>query len=202
MENAASMLRSLPSPEGLPLRKIRRNSGFSLIEVVMIIALIMIGSSVALVQMRQSVATLDADRAAGMVVSQIQYARQVAVDQRRNVVIAYADPNQITVTRQDPGGVATELSDVTLPTGYTFGLASGVGDTPDGYGDDAAVDFNDGASATFLGDGTLVTGGGVVVNGTVFTIGAGNGSARAVTVTGASGRTKQYYLQGAAWVER
>jgi type II secretory pathway pseudopilin PulG len=180
----------------------RQTSGFSLIETMMVIALVMIGSSVALVQMRQSVATLDADRAAKVVVSQMQYARQVAVNQRRDVILAFTEPNQITVTRLDGGGDSTELADVTLPPGYTFGLPDGIGDTPDGYGNTEPVNFNLETSARFLGDGTLVTPGGIVVNGTVFTIGSGNGSARAITLTGASGRTKHYYIQGSSWVER
>jgi type II secretory pathway pseudopilin PulG len=180
----------------------KRNVGFSLIETMVVIALIMVGSSVALVQMRQSVAMLDADRASSQVASQMQYARQVAVDQRRDVVIAFVDPNEITVTRIEADGTPTELVSAVLPTGYSFGLPSGVGDTPEGYGNDDPVDFNGDTTARFLGDGTLVTPGGIIVNGTVFTIGAGNGSARAVTLTGASGRSKQYYIQGTSWIER
>jgi hypothetical protein len=76
------------------------------------------------------------------------------------------------------------------------------GDTPEGYGFDEPVTFGGEAGGTFLGDGIFTNSAGVVVNGTVFTIGPGNGTARAVTLNGASARTKQYYLRGTAWVER
>ncbi len=180
----------------------RRNSAFSLIEVLTVVSLIAIVSTVAIIQMSQTMAILDADKASSLVSSQIRYARQVAVDQRREVDIEFVGANRITVTRQDGGGATTVLSDQTLPSGYSFGLPSGVGDTPDGYGNTQPVSFNLETMGTFLGDGTLVNGAGVVVNGTVFTLGSGNGSARAVTLTGASGRLKQYAIQESAWVER
>jgi prepilin-type N-terminal cleavage/methylation domain-containing protein len=179
------------------------NRGFSLLEVLTVSTLVLIGSTVAVIQYRTSVAVLDADKASNLVVGQIRYARQVAVDQRRNVELAFVESNRITVTRQDGGGATTVMSDVTLPPGYTFGLAAGVGDTPEGYGDDEPVQFGlDDTSGIFQGDGAFVSGAAVVMNGTVFTIGSGNGSARAVTLTGASGRMKQYYIKDGAWVER
>ncbi len=179
-----------------------QNSGFSLLEILTVIGLIAIGSTVAVIQMRQSVATLDADRAMNVVVAQIRYARQIAVDQRRNVDISFTGANEIVVTRHDSGGGTTVMSDETLPGGYTFGLPADVSDTPDAYGNTQPVSFNFDTAGTFLGDGTFVNGAGIVISGTVFTIGSGNGSARAVTLTGASGRLKQYWVQETSWTER
>jgi type II secretory pathway pseudopilin PulG len=180
----------------------RSDSGFSLVEAMMVSAIVIIGSAVAVVQMRQSRAILDADKASNLVVAQVRYARQVAVDQRRNVRVDFTGTNRITVTRQDDVVETTVLADVTLPSGYTFGLPSGVGDTPDGFGNDDGVDFGTDTGGTFQGDGSFVSGAGIVLSGTVFTIGTGNGSARAVTITGATGRTKQYFIQGTSWIER
>lgn len=181
----------------------RSDAGFSLLELLTVVMLIGIATTVAIIQMRQSVAMLDADKAANLVSAQIRYARQIAVDQRRNVEVAFVGSNQVTVTRQDGGGAETVLSDERLPAGYTFGLPTGIGsDTPEGYGNSQPVNFNLGTTGTFLGDGTLVNDAGIVMNGTVFTIGSGNGSARAITLTGASGRLKVYAIQGAAWIER
>ncbi len=177
----------------------KRNSGFSLIELLMVVAIIIIGSTVAVVQMRQSMAVLDADKAANTVVSQIRYAREMAVNQRRNIDMAFIDPNRITVKRQDNNQV---LVDVRLPSGYTFGLPSGVGDPTGGALPGQPVLLGAGTSGTFSGDGAFVDGGGIVISGTVYTIGSGNGSARAITLAGATGRIKEYYLQGPTWVDR
>jgi len=180
----------------------RQDKGFSLVEVTVVVGLIMIGSAVAVVQMRQSVAAIDADKASNMAIAELRYARQVAVDERRTVNVAFVGSNGITVTRQNGGGSTTLLDSVTLPSGYTFGLPTGVDDTPEAFGNTQPVSFNLGTTGSFLGDGIFVSGAGIVMNGTVFTIGSGNGSARAVTLTGASGRMKQYYVQETKWVER
>src|SRR5690606_17041534 len=122
--------------------------------------------------------------------------------QRRNVQIAFVDDNRIVVTRLDGGGATTVMADVTLPAGYEFGLPTGPGDTPDGYGNDNPVELGGETTGTFLADGIFVDTSGTLINGSVFTIGSNNGSARAVTLNGATGRIKQYYLRDNAWVER
>jgi Tfp pilus assembly protein FimT len=176
--------------------------GFSLVEAMMVTLLVMIGSSVAIIQMRNSLEVLDADAACDLVVSQVRYARQIAVDQRRNVEIEFFDDNRIRITRDDGGGASTVMSEETLPGSVTFGIPGGAPDTPEAYGNTAAVFFNGETSGTFLGDGIFVSATNVVLNGTVFTMGGDNGSARAVTLAGASGRLRTYRISGGAWVER
>jgi prepilin-type N-terminal cleavage/methylation domain-containing protein len=182
--------------------KFPSHSGFSIIEVLMVVALILAGSSVAMVQLRTSLAVIDADKASNLVISQLRYARQIAVDQRRNVLVEFEQPSAIRVTRQDGAGASTLMSVASLPSGYTFGLPPGAGDTPEGFGNTSPVSFNAQPRGRFLADGVFATDGDIVVNGTVFTIGSGNPSARAVTLTGASGRLKHYYLRGNTWVQR
>lgn len=180
----------------------RLQAGFSLLELTTVLVLFGIVSTVALVQMKTTVALLDADQAANLVVSQMSYARQLAVDERRNVLVEFLGTNEIKVTRIESDSSTTVMADVRLPAGYTFGLASGVGDTPDAFGNARAVYFNNGTLGTFFGDGTFVDGASVLLNGTVFTIGSGNPSARAVTLSGATGKIKEYWLKGNSWVVR
>jgi hypothetical protein len=136
--------------------------------------------------------------------SQLRYARQIAVDQRRNVLVEFLGNNQMKATRQDGSGVTTVIYDLTLPTGFTFSAPTGAPDTPEGYspGVTAPVYFNAGTSGTFLGDGIFIDGGGNLLNGAVFTMGGGSSTARAVTLTGASGRTKTYTWNAGTWKER
>lgn len=191
----------------------RQEAGFNLLEVVAVIALTAIGSSVAIIQMKNTISRLDADKASNTVVSELSYARQLAVDQRRNILVEFVGNNEIRVTRQESGGGTTQMDDVTLPIGYTFSFPAGIADTPDGFLSGSslytsigtggnAVFIGAGTTGTFIGDGTFLDNSNVLLNGEVFTKGTGNGSARAVTMSGATGKVKQYWLQGSAWVVR
>jgi type II secretory pathway pseudopilin PulG len=179
-----------------------RREGYSLLEVALVVMLTSIVASVAIIQMKTSTTMLDADEASNLVVSQLNYGRQVAIDDRRNVLVQFLNTHEIKVTRNESDGTTTVMSDVTLPSGYIYGLAMGAGDTPDGFGNATAVYFNTGTSGTFLGDGTFVDAANVLLNGSVYTIDGGNGTARAVTLSGATGKVKQYWLHGTTWVVR
>jgi type II secretory pathway pseudopilin PulG len=168
----------------------------------MVVALMMIMSAVAVIRMRQSITLLDADKAANQIAEQIRYARQIGLDDRRNVLVEFISPNRIKITKQDTP-TPTVLYDQTLPFGYSYALPAGVAaDTPDAYGNAAGVSFNGGTNGTFLGDGSFTDNLGIVLNGSVFTINGSNNTARAVTLAGASGRIRTYRVSGAAWVAR
>jgi len=180
----------------------QRERGFSLLEALMVTAIILIGASVAVIQLRSSMKVLAADNAINLVSSQIRYARQIAVDQRRNVLVEFVGESEIRITRVDGAGETTVMSDVKLPPGFSFSMPEDVPDTPDGYGNATPVYFNLATSGTILADGVFVSEGGIVTNGSIFTMGGGTGTARAITVTGASGRTRVYFLRGSSWAER
>lgn len=176
--------------------------GFSMIEALVAMAIILIGASVAVVQLRTSIAIVDADKAINLVSTQLRYARQVAVDQRRNVFVEFVGSDQLRVSRIEPDATTTVMAEVNLPAGFRFGKPGGIGDTPDAFGDAAPVYFNMNTSGIFQSDGAFVDNAGLPANGTVFTMQSNNGSARALTLTGSTGRTRIYWLQGATWTER
>lgn len=176
--------------------------GFSLTECLMVCTIFMIVAAVGVVQLRTSITVVDADKAVNLVASQLTYAREIAVDQRRNVLVEFIGNNEIRVTRRDGGGETTVVSDVFLPAGFTFSLPEDAGDTPDGYGCEKPVYFNDATSGIFLGDGSFVNDDGVVMSGSVFTMNGSDITSRALTLTGASGRVRTYRLDGLAWAER
>jgi type II secretory pathway pseudopilin PulG len=180
----------------------KRNSGYSMIEVMLVALLVSISSRVAVNQIRGTMNLIDADVAATTVSGQIQSARQMAIDERRNMQVDFLGSNEIKITRQDSGGGTTVMADVTLPSGYSFAMPTGITDTPDGFGNNSAVYFNGGTSGLFLGDGTFVNSTNVLVNGSVFTMGGGSQTARAITLNAASGRVRQYWLVGGNWAIR
>jgi hypothetical protein len=164
-------------------------------------AIIMAASAVALIQYRSVRQVLDADVALAAVTSQMRYARQIAIDQRRNVGIEFLLPGTIEVVRWDDAVNTTSMAVTPLPGGYTFSMPMGAPDTPDGFGNDAAVDFgaDDVTGGTFLADGTFVDVTNSILNGSVFTMSQTAGTARVATLSGATGRTKRYAWVDAGW---
>ena len=179
-----------------------RNSGYSLLEMMMVVLLVSLGSKLAVNQIKGSLNLIDADIAANTVSGQIQSARQMAIDERRNMQVDFLGTNQIKITRQDSGGGTTVMSTVTLPPGYSFAIPSGMSDTPEAFGNSSPVYFNGGTSGLFLGDGTFVSATNVLISGTVFTMGSGSQTARAVTLTAATGRAKTYWIVAGSWALR
>jgi type II secretory pathway pseudopilin PulG len=169
--------------------------------MMVVVSLIVVTSAVAVIRMTQTITLLDADKAANLVSDKLRFARQIALDDRRNVLVEFISPNEIKVTRQD-SPTPTVMYDGTLPSGYHFGLPTGIGDTPDAYGNTAPVSFNTQTSGLFRGDGIFTDAGGIVMSGTVFTINSGNNTSRAVTLVGASGRLRTYSIAGTTWVAR
>jgi Tfp pilus assembly protein FimT len=178
-----------------------KTKGFSVVEVIVVTALVAISVSVGVLQMRSSIALIDADKAANLVSAQVLYARQIAIAQRRNVVVSFEGTNEIKVIRQDGGGDTTVMADVVLPSGFTFSMPDDLDDTPDGFGNEGPVDFDTATAGRFLADGIFVNDDGDVLNGTVFTMSGSTSTARAVTLSGASGRIRTYHLEGDAWTE-
>src|SRR4051812_42698721 len=99
----------------------RRNSGFSLLEMMMVVALTMIGSSVAVIQIKSSINSINTNAAASVVIEQLKYARELAVDQRHSIRVEFVSPATIQISRLESDGSTTIVSTSTLPAGYSFG---------------------------------------------------------------------------------
>jgi len=87
-----------------------------------------------------------------------------------------------------------------LEHGTQFRQFPGQPDTPDGFGNGAAVWFGGASPVMFTGDGMLTDPAGNVVNGTVF-IGQANEpmTSRAITIFGATAAISTFRWNGTAW---
>ena len=185
-------------------RALHREQGFTLIEVMMTVMLIGILSSMAVFQIAAVRPGMLADGAMRVAMGQLNYARETAISQRREIRIdADATNNRLRIIRLPlPGAVdTTTLSDVTFEGGMKIALLAGATtDTPDKFGIGSAVDF-DADPIKFTTDGTLVNSSGAPVNGTVYLVIPGTASSfRAVTVLGATGRVRGYRWAGTHWM--
>lgn len=212
------------------MRTIPRQKGFSLLETMVVVAIITIVTAAAVLQSQGSIVNYRANSALDTVTGQLRVARQLAISQRRNVVVtlntldATYNPNLPSVVYQvqpgsaaENGGVAPAAVRVPLLDRATFWNMGGmaVPDTPMAFGicggnygicvggvsgGPGVMMFN--ATGQFT-DFTGVN----PINGTIFigipasTISSDN--VRAVTIMGATGRVRPYtYLAGATgWIE-
>lgn len=197
----------------------RREAGFSLIEMVVVVALIIIVSAMALVQMRPILADADLDTATRQVMDQIRQAREYSITNRRYVKIQFptvavgaALRYEVVLTQMDSlttgaGTTNPVLSTVIIEAPAQYYSFGGI-DTPDAYGNSAPIVF-EGTSGgpvggmLFQSDGELVDGSTYQpINGTVFLgVPGTKTSARAITVLGATGRVRGWKGTGTLWTQ-
>jgi hypothetical protein len=144
------------------------------------------------------------DGAMRTVMAQLNTARELALTQRRFIRVVFTVNNEVQIVREEVPNGTTVISTVPLEGGMLFGLTPGVPDTPDNFGNAAAVSFGAAALHRFTTEGTLVDQAGNPISGSVFMNwpGAGQGqerAARAVTILGATGRIRGYRWDGRNW---
>ena len=153
--------------------------------------------------------TIRADAASQLVVSQLQQARQAALDQRRPFILSFQGTNEILMQRVefDPSsglatGVVTTMGRYFLPHGMTYMVFPSLGSTPDGFSPNPShlVNFGGYTRLNFQSDGTVLlypSSTSVLANGAVFMGIEGKATtARVVSVWGATGTIRSYRSDG------
>jgi type II secretory pathway pseudopilin PulG len=182
--------------------------GFSLIEGLVAISLMMIVMGMAIINFGTALPNAKANSAMDQMVYQLRSARARAIAHRREVQITFVGNNQMTVAELAPVGAPPPPTTVSFEGGAIYTVFNTVPDIPAPYnfGNNAPIYFAGVAGGPpimkFTTNGSFIDGGNTLVNGTVFLGIAGNArTARAVSVLGATGRVRQYHYDGTQWVE-
>lgn len=200
------------------MRKInRREQGFSLIETMIVLGIMMIMATLAIIQSFGSMESYRVNSAMDTVVSQLRVARQLAISQRRIVTVTFqtaTNPPSITYAVVPNAGDTYTPAPVTMKMApiVTYGGVAGEPDTPMAFGTcsgayGVCVANVSGGPVTmqFTSNGQFTDGTGVnTLNGTIFLVIPGElFTARAVTILGATGRVRSYsYIGGTTkWTE-
>ena len=201
-------------------------SGFSLIEMLIVVFVVFILMGVAVMLTDSSQRGYKANVARDLVVTQLRMARQLATSKRRNVRVDFTPPNQIQVTVQylpgeAPGNpiapVFLNSADHGVTNTAQFCLFPALPDTPMAFGNTQAINLaqpsGGGAwgvmfttSGALVGTSSLAAmnliGNSNPVNASIFMgIPPKTSTARAVTVLGATGRVRSYSWNGTQWIE-
>lgn len=201
------------------VRKRRRTeSGFSVVEILIVTGIMGILTAMAVVMIGFSRQALVGDGAMRVVMAQMNQAKEQAITQRRNMRLTFANGNSMQIVREEvPGPTLTTITSVPFEGRMTFYKAASLPDlniatnnpviselpmvASPSLSTTSAVGF--GATTTeikFSPDGTMIDQNGNVVNGTVF-VGLANQniSTRAIAVFGSTGRIRAYRWDGKNW---
>jgi prepilin-type N-terminal cleavage/methylation domain-containing protein len=212
--DSASIMKSLRTNAS------RRTSGFSLLEMVMVLAILIIMSTVSFMSLQPMLRQQRVNNAYNTVLSAMRQARDNSVAQRTSYVVVMdtsTTPHSVTVspTFSGPQGILPPVTYI-LPTDVSFSVVSGIPtanvNTPDRFGTGAVpIDFGYTGQGTGVGgqnriyfcpDGSAqdAAGGfgqctGNMNNGVVYIARSGElMSSRALTVWGATGRIRGWRL--------
>jgi prepilin-type N-terminal cleavage/methylation domain-containing protein len=180
--------------------RMRDERGYSLLEMMVVVAVIGVLTSMAVIQIGATRPGIQADGAMRVVMAQLNAAREVAISQRRFVQVEFYDKSWVRVTRTNLPMGTTVLSEVPFEGGAEYGLMAGVQDTPDNFGNSEPVSFGAAPAIRFNTEGMLVDNAGLPINGTVFILIPNQPiSFRAVTVLGSTGRVRGFRWTGGQW---
>jgi prepilin-type N-terminal cleavage/methylation domain-containing protein len=182
--------------------RVRNESGVSLVELLMVVAVVGILSAIAMPVTNKYINEASADSSMVALLSTLEVTRNRAISERRQFEMTFEAPNKITVERVEINKDRTPISTSYLENGLIFHVFEETGDTPDDFGDDSEFEFDGPGPVAFTSDGTLIDQNGDVSNGTLFLAkGYDNtASARAVTFFGATGAMKTWKWAETAWV--
>jgi type II secretory pathway pseudopilin PulG len=200
----------------------RDDAGFTLLEAIVVVAIIMVGISVSIVAISSVALTARDDAAAAYVLNAMRHTRERAIDERRqyqivfvtNAVSPFATINIFQGNTNAFGALVFTLdttNSVNLPYDMQFLAPNPTPPTAPGgqlCGQGLPIDFSVTGAAcgsstilTFKPDGSINDVFGAVTNGTIFLRRSEPLSTRAVSFFGATGQTKGWRMvrNGAVW---
>ena len=177
-------------------------SGFTLIEMLVVVGLIGVLVGVSVMMMPGAIASAKADSGAARLVSVLRIAREAGhrpAPQRAGDV--HRPESDRHLARRGARARARRSSAAPCSRAvWSSGCSPGLPDTPDAFGNATATAFGSATTLAFTSEGEFVDQNGDPVNGTVF-VGRDSQplSARAVTIFGPTALIREWRWNGSRW---
>jgi hypothetical protein len=168
--------------------------------VVLVIGII---ASMAIYSIVGALPNIKVNNGLNVAIGLVKKGKYLAISQRRNYQLMFNGTTQLWLRRLEvPNGFTDQLPYTSLPGEVQFIVFAGVPDTPDNYGNATAINFGGTLTQTFLSNGQFVDSAGAPLNGSIFVGIPGNqATARAITISGQTGRVRAYRWTGGSWLE-
>jgi prepilin-type N-terminal cleavage/methylation domain-containing protein len=187
-----------------------KTRGFSLIELLIVIAVMLIASAITLMSIQPALKNARINNAYNTTLMALRQARDSAASSQQTYTVSFGTEvvglNTLSAIQVTQNLTGTVILNLTLPTDMAFAIQANTPNsptaTPDGFGVagypvDLAVNVPPGGTTTvtFYPDGTARNASGIVSNGIVYISRASDLlSSRAITVWGATGRMRGWRL--------
>ena len=216
----------------IPVRRSRLTQGFSLLEMVIVMALVVIAASVTFISVQGAIRDQRTNGGFDNAFMQLRLARQRAIAERTRYIVTFGTPapalavtplgaptaKSIQVYRWTTTAPPLQISTADLPTDVNFqtiaGIPTGSTSVPDGFGSGITpIDFDQGVGpgagnlVMFMPDGSAHDLAGNFDSGILYIARNGDlASSRAITVFGTSGRVRGWRIQQpggvATWIQQ
>lgn len=189
-----------------PTARLRASDGFSLLEMLLVIALIGILAAVAIGVTPEIIRTTKGQAGVQELSAFLKRHREMAVSRRRNIEIAFTAPNVVTTVQRavpdppNPPPAPTPLETLRLEGSVEFQLFGGVPDTPDAFGNGAAVNLGGANPVMFTSEGAFTDANGDPINASIFlAIDGQETSVNALTIVGTTAAVRTWRWDGGRW---
>lgn len=186
--------------------RLQNDNGFSLLELLVIMGLIGVLSGMAVGVTNTVVRMARADSGAQQLDAFLKRTRAIAIARRRDVEIQFIPPNQVSSLARaipDPPAAVpppTVIETMTLEGGMVYRLTNGIPDTPNLFGNLAAIAVGGAFPVMFSSDGAFLDAAGNPVNATISLGIEGDPlSATAVTILGSTAGIDRWRWNGGNW---
>jgi prepilin-type N-terminal cleavage/methylation domain-containing protein len=186
-----------------PFARARSAQGFSLIELLMVVALLAVMAGIAIGITPGVVRSAKGNAGSSQVGSVLRRAREMAIARRRNVRVTFAGTDRIVIEQINVPGPGTTPIETQRFEGRIEYTRFAVVDTPDGFGNGAAVQIGGPLPVMFTSEGQFVDANGDPTNATI-QLGVPNQleTASAITILGPTANIRVYRFNGSnGWVE-